>query len=114
MFNASLIPVGSTIIRRYWTIPTSYTRGDEFETWDAAVTEARQRYAEALDRHRRNLTGHGSEEAASALAKRAVQVALRWYITYPDDRGSTDVEVERYKDVTVLRTSDETGTVAPR
>lgn len=102
----STIPAGSKITRRYYTIPTHYTTGEDFgENWNAVVAAAREQYAAAIENLRESLGGFASEEEIERTAKNAVQVTLRWYITYPDAEGSVDVEVERYTDVTVLRTS---------
>lgn len=106
----SLVPVGSKIARRYYTIPTHYTVGDEFESWDAAVVEARGRYETVLAEFIERGTAPTREGCAN-VAKAAVQVALRWTIEYPDG-GGLDTEIERFTDVTALRTTNEPGVLA--
>lgn len=108
-----LVPAGATIDRVYYAIPTYYTIGDEFETWNEAVTEAKRRYAEVLAQLTASMGGYATPEEIERTAKTNVNVDLRWHIRYPDG-GGMDTMIERHKDVTVLRTSDEAGTLAPR
>lgn len=107
----SLVPVGSTIVDRYYTIPTHYTEGDRFDSWDEAVVEARRRYEAALAQHRERLAGYASDDHMVNLAKNNVKIALRWEIKYPDG-GGLDTEIERFTDVTALRTTNEPGVLA--
>lgn len=78
----SLIPVGATLTRSYYAVPTHYGPGTEHASFTDALEAAVARY----------------DETGRTLDTRVeVTVDLRWLMTYPAGGtiSSTDLVVER-------------------
>jgi hypothetical protein len=100
------IPVGAILTRRYYALRTSpYTRGQQFDTWDEAVTAAQAEFDKRITAL--NATAPWNADVRE-MTKRNVyletRVVMVWDRDADDIGGSMDFAAEIHRDVTALRT----------
>lgn len=96
-----LVKPGSRITRVYYAVPSAYTIGDKFDTWDDAVRHAQQRRADLVASLTETLGGWSTPKQIEDAADAQVRVDLRWMIEDPDG-GGIDTVIESYANVAAL------------
>lgn len=100
-----MVPVGATLTRTYFAVRTSpYTMGEQYDTWDDAVTAAQAAYEKRVTALAATAPWNAD---VRALARKAVYMETRWVMTWGRDvdgvGGSEEFMHERHPDVTALR-----------
>lgn len=92
--GAPRIPIGATVARAYWAVPTSYTAGSEYPTEVEAIRAAIARWE---DRDAAHAAEYGPERIPFP---QRLTVDLRWHMVWPPAPGVPTSGI----DATVYRT----------